>query len=396
MLESTLKKIEETIGYKFNKVDLLRQAFTRRSFTNENGGENNEILEFIGDKALELVVMKRIVKRHCYVKEVDNVTEFCSKKSEGELTSIKKNYVSGRNLSTCVDKLNLSKHIIFGNSDASNKYNSILEGAKEDLCEAIIGAVTIDCDWNFDIIEEVVTNILDLKNQIDQKVEALDKVILVQQWFQQEYNCLPEYMELSGPINEDSYVNEYERIVFINLSKDNSIENVVNNFDKQQILLSDEVDFYSKSCKNVSKVLNFTNRCYSCCMMLSFQVDDFTFQFYYEGESKARVRKYIATFVYNFLKENKLLHGIKHQIGKPNIDTAINQLQELYQKGYIEQPKYEFKCSKNSELFEADMWHCVCEIEGITQKSRAIASSKKNAKKKAAYYMLLEVYENLL
>ena len=53
-----LSKIQKVIGYDFRNWDLLQQAFIRRSYSKENGGENNEVLEFIGDKALELVAVK--------------------------------------------------------------------------------------------------------------------------------------------------------------------------------------------------------------------------------------------------------------------------------------------------------------------------------------------------
>ena len=49
--ELVWKMVQGQIGYDFKNLDLLQQAFTRRSYTVENGGENNEVLEFIGDKA---------------------------------------------------------------------------------------------------------------------------------------------------------------------------------------------------------------------------------------------------------------------------------------------------------------------------------------------------------
>ena len=54
MEQVILEMIQGQIGYRFNNLDLLKQAFTRRSYSEENGGENNEVLEFIGDKALDL------------------------------------------------------------------------------------------------------------------------------------------------------------------------------------------------------------------------------------------------------------------------------------------------------------------------------------------------------
>ena len=52
--------IENQIDYKFKNRDLLQQAFVRRSYSVENGGANNEVLEFIGDKALDFVVSAMI------------------------------------------------------------------------------------------------------------------------------------------------------------------------------------------------------------------------------------------------------------------------------------------------------------------------------------------------
>ena len=53
--------IEAQIGYEFNNRMLLQQAFTRKSYTNEtHDGDNNEVLEFIGDKVLDLVIVKAL------------------------------------------------------------------------------------------------------------------------------------------------------------------------------------------------------------------------------------------------------------------------------------------------------------------------------------------------
>ena len=78
--------------------------------------------------------------------------------------------------------------------------------------------------------------------------------------------------------------------------------------------------------------------------MLTIPLPGLEYKIYNLGKTKNEVRQQIAFAVYEFLKTNKLLYNIKDEIGKPNIETAINQLQELYQKGYIEQPQYEFHC----------------------------------------------------
>ena len=54
----------EKTGYYIRSNCLLLQAFTRRSYSAEQGGENNEILEFIGDQVLSYYVVK-IMAEYC-------------------------------------------------------------------------------------------------------------------------------------------------------------------------------------------------------------------------------------------------------------------------------------------------------------------------------------------
>ena len=54
-----LQQVEQLLEYEFNETMILQQAFIRRSYSQEKGGENNEVLEFIGDKALDFIVVKR-------------------------------------------------------------------------------------------------------------------------------------------------------------------------------------------------------------------------------------------------------------------------------------------------------------------------------------------------
>lgn len=65
------KMVQAQIGYQFNNLDLLNQAFTRRSYSEENGGENNEVLEFIGDKALDFAVIKLLIAKYGKMKSGD-------------------------------------------------------------------------------------------------------------------------------------------------------------------------------------------------------------------------------------------------------------------------------------------------------------------------------------
>ena len=69
---SDFSKIEQTIGYTFENKDLLQQAFVRKSYSEEHGGQNNEVLEFIGDKALEFAVVRIMMEQLALLRKIKN------------------------------------------------------------------------------------------------------------------------------------------------------------------------------------------------------------------------------------------------------------------------------------------------------------------------------------
>ena len=94
MKNEILRFIQEQIEYEFDEPELLRQAFTRKSYSEEHNGEyQNEILEFYGDKALEFVVMKKLAE---YYGETTLNGKYASQKTEGQLTELKKKLVCKR------------------------------------------------------------------------------------------------------------------------------------------------------------------------------------------------------------------------------------------------------------------------------------------------------------
>ena len=84
---------------------------------------------------------------------------------------------------------------------------------------------------------------------------------------------------------------------------------------------------------------------------------------------------------YRFIVNNGLLINIREAGITPDLGQSINQLQELFQKKYLETPpEYDF--------FElpGDEWHCTCVCGGIIRSGEG--SSKTRAKKAAAYEVL--------
>ena len=118
MDEKEIKFIQDQIGYTFKNQELLVQAFTRRSYSMENGGQDNEVLEFIGDKALDLVVVKQLSEEFGhYSKKVQNWEKwgkieetgtYISDLDEGELTEIKKQLVQKNTLADAIDNLGIA------------------------------------------------------------------------------------------------------------------------------------------------------------------------------------------------------------------------------------------------------------------------------------------------
>ncbi len=179
-LREHLDDVQKKIGYWFDNEDLLLQAFTRSSYSSQHGGENNEVLEFLGDRVLDFYVVKVISDRFGFVKsqsdyydEENDLDEYCivAHKNEADFTELKKQIVSNETLAKTIDKLGLFKYMYLGDTDIENpKFKDNLIKVKADLFEAILGAVAIDSDWNQDELQNVVEFML----QIDDFLADVD------------------------------------------------------------------------------------------------------------------------------------------------------------------------------------------------------------------------------
>ena len=107
MIFQEVDQLEEKIGYSFRNKDLLRQALTHSSFSNEqrirrNG--NYERLEFLGDAVLELVSSELLF--HTY-----------ADLPEGELTRMRASLVCEPALAYCARDLELGKFLRLGRGE---------------------------------------------------------------------------------------------------------------------------------------------------------------------------------------------------------------------------------------------------------------------------------------
>ena len=128
-----LGEFEQMVGVVFQDKELLRQAFTHRSYINENRntkGGHNERLEFLGDAVLELVVTHYLY-------------ELYPSKTEGDLTAIRSALVNAQTCSNVAGELGVNDFMLLSrgeSKDTGRARQYILANA----LEAIIGAIYID------------------------------------------------------------------------------------------------------------------------------------------------------------------------------------------------------------------------------------------------------------
>lgn len=364
MKEIIFKMVQGQIGYNFKNLDLLKQAFTRRSYTEENGGENNEVLEFIGDKALDFAVIRLLTQKFGHMVNGDPIdgiklsgwkqgwciqnnvraNEFICDHNEGELTKIKSRIVEKRNLARRMDELGFAEHLIMGNSDIHNNVQKEMS-VKEDLFEAIVGAVTLDCGWDFSIITSVVEAML-VPEEFFQHDTETNYVRLIQEWEMQENGVIPLYW-----FKEQSYQSTwYDQF-------DGISQQVPSNHDYSKINFHCEL-----------KLLN------SLPIFRGF------------GSSKSEARMNVCKLAYEYLQKHNLLFSIQDEIENPNEADAINQLETLARRGYFSIPIYDF--DQNYDNGGNPIWKCKCHIEEYDTYFKAQSSSKKKAKKSVAFEML--------
>ena len=125
--------LEEKIGYSFKNKDILRQALSHSSYTNELGEgyeKCNERLEFLGDAVLEIITSETL-----YFKYHDM--------REGELSKLRARLVCEPSLAEYSKRISLSDYMLLGKGEEKTGGRgraSIIS----DCMEALIGALFID------------------------------------------------------------------------------------------------------------------------------------------------------------------------------------------------------------------------------------------------------------
>lgn len=189
------KKLANIIEVEFNRIELLQEAMTHRSYLNEHKDyklDQNERMEFLGDAVLELVVTEYLYLNF--------------KNPEGELTNWRASLVKGEMLAVVADEIGIEKYLLMSKGekrDTGKARQYILANAME----AIIGAIYLDKGYEEAskfITKRIIVKLADIlenKSYLDPKSYFQEKA----QEFEQttpHYEVLEEW----GPDHEKTFL----------------------------------------------------------------------------------------------------------------------------------------------------------------------------------------------
>lgn len=191
-----LSVFEKVINISFRDKSLLKQAFTHRSYINENRGaglEHNERLEFLGDAVLQLVVTNFLYRKF-------------EEKSEGELTSIRSALVNADTCAGVAQRLGTNNFLLLSKGEAKDEGRA-RQYILANTLEALIGAIYID--QGYDQAERFVAeNIMPLTDDVVERGAWIDAKSLFQTKAQEILGATPMYKTTgeSGPDHDKKFI----------------------------------------------------------------------------------------------------------------------------------------------------------------------------------------------
>lgn len=129
-MSTALASVQAALGHAFSDLELLQTALTHSSWVHENGGEDYERLEFLGDAVLQLCCTRLLVERFATARE-------------GELSRMRSRLVSTHALARLGRRLGIGEALRLGVGEEATGGRDrprLLAGA----VEALLGAVFTD------------------------------------------------------------------------------------------------------------------------------------------------------------------------------------------------------------------------------------------------------------
>jgi len=128
-----LAQLEKYLKVSFKNKDLLKQAFTHRSYLNENPDfylNHNERLEFLGDAVLELAVTEYLFLNY-------------EKHAEGEMTNWRAALVNSQSLAKISNDLGFDDYLLLSKGEAKDT-GKARQFILANTFEAFLGALYLD------------------------------------------------------------------------------------------------------------------------------------------------------------------------------------------------------------------------------------------------------------
>jgi ribonuclease III len=169
--------LEKKLKLKFSDQKIFIKSLTHKSFDSKN---NNEKIEFLGDRVLGLIIAKKLLE--IYPEEKEGILD--------------KKFASLVNKKKCLEvakKIELEKYILVFNP--KNKRLVIEDKVVADCLEALIGAVYLDKGLNF--TEKFILNLWS-EHIIASVVTQIDAKTKLQEHSLKEFKVLPIYKLISN------------------------------------------------------------------------------------------------------------------------------------------------------------------------------------------------------
>ncbi len=175
-MKNNYQILEKNLKINFKDKNLLIKSLIHKSYDKEN---NNEKIEFLGDRVLGLIIAKKLLEM--YPNEKEGILD--------------KKFASLVNKKTCLEianKIELQKFIII---DDKNKKKKIEDKVIADSCEALIGAIYLDQGFNY--TEKIILNLwkTHIKKSIITQIDAKTKL---QELSLKKFKKLPVYKLISN------------------------------------------------------------------------------------------------------------------------------------------------------------------------------------------------------
>ena len=176
-MEINPANLEKKLKLKFSNQKILVKSLTHKSFDSKN---NNEKIEFLGDRVLGLIIAKKLLE--LYPEEKEGILD--------------KKFASLVNKKKCLEiakKIELEKYIFFFNP--KNKKITIEDKVIADCLEALIGAIYLDKGLNF--IEKLILRLWNehINASIVTQIDAKTKI---QEYSLKVFKVLPIYKLVSN------------------------------------------------------------------------------------------------------------------------------------------------------------------------------------------------------